>query len=160
MNSAMKGRKDTLLSDSSMRPRRSLALAFLTFAFLSLTPTLTCAQIESSQVLPGCSQPLATRVAVYDFVAYIAYRDFQRAKYEDSTTAARALEFIWDATSGCMEHFGVKADETQKIDELMDLFVKPLESDSSKADPKTVGGAYARFIQELKVAEASAAPKK
>jgi hypothetical protein len=145
---------------SSRNPRPLSVWAFFASTLLMLAiPTLSFAQAPTSLVLPGCTQSLTTRISVYDFLAYVAYREFQRTKYEDAGTAAKALEFIWDKTSGCMEHFGVNKQETQKVDELMDLFVKPLEFDSSKADPKTVAEAYERFIHELDVAENSTIPK-
>ena len=142
--------KKNPLSGCWCRVARLILISVCAVSAIS-APRPAFGQTPNAPVLPGCSQPLATRVAVYDFLAYLAYRDFQQGKYAESARVARALEFIWDETSGCMAHFGVSAEETGKIDELMDIFVKPLEADSNKdADPKKVVEAYQRYIDELK----------
>jgi hypothetical protein len=94
------------------------------------------------------------RMGAYQALAQLSFQAFQKGDMATAAELARILERTWDAAEehGGPNSLGAKnKDLFEKIDEAMDVYIKPIIHYSTKApDPAAVKAAYADFLTKLK----------
>jgi hypothetical protein len=129
---------------------RSIMVVLICFASLATVPCSVLGQETNSQVPSGCVKPLSERIATYDFLAAITYKRAQQRAWEKATTAANALEFVWDQSKGCLPQMGVTEEEVTEVDRLMDSFIESVRAKKSD-ESNGVTASYNAYTAKLEV---------
>jgi hypothetical protein len=119
------------------------------------------AQTPDKQTLESCSTPNSVRITTYKWLALSVYVHFNNGATEKATKMASALETVYDYSQYCLEERGVSEHETEKIDKLMDAFIKPIQGSATKApDPASVAAAYHALVAEIDTLKSDEDPRK
>ncbi len=108
------------------------------------------AQAPNKQTLESCSTPNSLRVKTSKWIAFATLVHYSNGSAAKATKLAEALETVYDTSVFCLVQRGVSKDEAERIDSLMDGFIKPIQGATTKApEPDAVASAYRAFVAEI-----------
>jgi hypothetical protein len=113
--------------------------------------TTSTAQDNAPSQIGGVDQ---TKMGAYRKLAQLSLQAFQKRDYATAAALARILERAWDKSEGCCCEGSLgkaNLDLQAKIDEAMDLFIKPIIGYAKMPpDPSKVEVAFNDFMDKLK----------
>jgi hypothetical protein len=117
---------------------------------IAIAAPFCSAQAPDRQTLETCSTPNSARITTYKFIALGTYLHFNKGASAKAAKEAEALETVFDNSDYCLFRRGVSKEEVEKIDGLMDAFIKPIMGYASKVpDPAAVATAYRNFVAQV-----------
>jgi hypothetical protein len=145
INSAQGVRESVLNIRLSTKTRWYCAVVFLI-----VVPSVGLAQSQTSEKAPRCMSSNDTRIATYRFLATAIYQNDSWGRIERAAEFANALELVFDNSSDCLVEKGISKTEAEKLDNLMDTLIKPIQAYTKQPpDPTAVREAYRQFVDEL-----------
>jgi hypothetical protein len=127
-----------------------LARILIALMFCCASARIGAAQVVSAPPLNSCVSTNQAKVGAYKLIALMTNQYFQAGGIATAKRLADALEVTFDSSIHCLQVKGVSKEEAEKIDDLMDAFIKPIQSGDEKTpDVVAVAAAHSKFVTEL-----------
>lgn len=115
-----------------------------------LTAASCAAQSAEIPKLNSCVTTNEGKANAYKLIALMTGQYYQAGDIGTAKKLADALEVTFDASVPCLKRRGVSDAEAEKIDVLMDAFIKPIQgATASASDSTAVMLAYHAYIAEI-----------